>query len=809
MLQGNPLMPPLRPIIRALRKQPGFSLLAILTLALGIGVNVSIFSALEALVINPLPYPDANRLVAIYEDASWVGYAKNTPAPANFLDWKTQSKSFTDMAATSGCRAIFSGDNSPEEVRCRLMTANIWPMLGVKPLLGRWYTAEEDRPQPDVAVIGEGLWVRRFGRDPGVVNRTVPINGRAVRIVGVMPGYFRFGGDKDMELWMPEAFTPQQLAQRGSHFLSCFGRLKPGVTVRQAETELSGIQARLNRQYPNDTDPRMSVKVEPLRDALVGRMRGVLWILMAAAAMVLLIACGNVANLLLARATGRQHEMAVRTSLGASGGDLLAQVFAETLVLTSAGGAAGIALALLSRRVLENFIPVALKGTVAISLDSRVFLFAILASLLAAALAALTPMVQVLRAPLMGLLRQDSRTGSSRSTVRLRGALVAGEVALTVALLAGAGLMARSLVAVWQTDLGFQPANLITARVSLPAAKYSVNEKRWQFYDRALEKIRALPGVAAADFVSTPPFFSIGNSNGFAIEGRTPAEQWEKGDMLVRVGTPGYLQTLGATPAAGRFFTAADRDGAPEVVVVNESFAKAFYPGGSALRKRMSFSTAGVRRWRTIVGVAKEINERGYDFPPKPVTYVPLRQMDGYFGGQLVLRSAAPGATRLLSPIRRAIQEVDPDQPLGTSQTFDEILALDQASRRQQMFLLVAFSGLSLTMACLGIYAILAFTVELRRQEIGIRLALGASSGNVMRMVTAEGMKLAGTGAALGLAASLAGGRLLRSSLYSVQPFDPATLCAVVGVLALVALLACWIPSRRAAATSPATALRS
>ncbi len=800
----------LRVLIRSLRNQPGFSLLAILTLALGIGINVAIFSALEAVVLNPLPFPNAGRLVAVYEDASWIGYPRNTPAPANFFDWKREAKSFDDMAATAGCRAVLTGDGAPEEVPCRSFAANIWPLFGVKPILGRWYTGEDDHPQPDVAMIGEGLWQRRFGGDRGVIGRTIQIGGRGFRVVGVMPRWFHF---YETELWVPVGFTAEQKARRGSHYLTCYGRLKAGVTPRQAETELRAIQDRLNRMYPKDSDPRLGAAVEPLRSALVGETRTALWILMGAAGMVLAIACANVANLLLARATGRRREMAVRSALGASSGDLLMQVFLETLALACAGGAAGLAMALAARQMLENFIPQALKGAVEISLDRRVLIFALLAGLAAAVLAAIAPILHVLRAPLIDLLREDSRTGSSRGTVRLRGMLVAGEVALTVALLAGAGLMVRSLMAIWRTDLGFRPQNLMTVRVSLPEGKYGDSQKAWQFYDRALEKIRSIPAVAAADFVSTAPFFSIGNSRGFAIEGRTPGGQWEKSDMLTRAATPEYLQTIGATLLEGRFFSGADRDGGLEVAIVNETFARVFFPHRSPLGHRLSLTDgkAGQKRWRVIVGVVKNVNERGYDHDSKPVTYITVRQSD-YGLGQLMVRTtqAGPGGqpAGLLNALRTAIQQVDSDQPLGQARTFDEVLALNQASRRQQMFLLALFAALSLVLACLGIYAILSYTVELRRQEIGVRMALGARSSDVIRLIAADGMKLAGAGAAAGIALTAAGARLLAASLYGVKPFDPLTLAAVCAVLGVVALLACWVPARRAAATSPSTALR-
>jgi predicted permease len=791
-----------RVLIRSLSNQPGFSLLAILTLAFGIGINVAIFSALEAVVLNPLPFPHADRLVAVYEDASWIGYPKATPAPANFFAWKREAKSFDDMAATSGCRAVLTGEGAPEEIPCRSFAANAWPLFGVKPILGRWYTEEEDHPQPDVAIIGEGLWRRRFGGDPGVIGRTIQLNGRGVRVTGVMPRWFHF---YEVELWTPIGFTAERKASRGSHYLTCYGRLKPGVTPRQAESELRAIQARVNKQFPKDSDPRVGAAVEPLRDALVGNTRTALWILMGAAGLVLAIACGNVANLLLARATGRRREMAVRSALGASSRDLLAQVFLETLALTCAGGATGVALALATRKLLENFIPEAMKGAVEIALDARVLIFALLVGLAAAVFAAVAPILHVLRTPLIDLLREDSRAGSARGTVRVRSILVAGEVALTVALLAGAGLMVRSLMAIWQTDLGFLPRNVMTVRVSPSGG----NQKQWQFYDRALEKIRAIPEVAAADFVSTAPFFSIGNSRSFAIEGRPPGGEWEKTDMLTRAATPTYLQTIGAALVEGRFFSAADRDGGQEVAIVNQTFARVLFPNQSPLGHRISLTDgkSGQKRWRVIVGVVKNVNERGYDYDPKPVTYLTVRQSD-YGLGQLLVRTTHAAPAGLLNSLRTAVQQIDPAQPLGQARTFDEVLALDQASRRQQMFLLALFAALSLVLACLGIYAILSYTVELRRREIGVRMAVGARAGEVIRMIVLDGMKLAGAGAVLGIGLMTAGARLLAASLYGVKPFDPITLAAVCALLGVVALLACWAPARRAAAISPSTALR-
>ena len=808
MLRGKIL-----PTFRTVRSRPGFWLLATFTMALGIGVNVAIFSALDALVLRPFPFPQPDRLMAVYEDDAFVGYPKGTPSVANYLDWRRQSQSFADIGATRFCRAVLTGDGRPEQAACRTFTDNVWPILGVNPIRGRWFSGEEDHPRPDVVVIGEALWTRRYGRDESLVGRAIRINDAPFKVVGIMPAWFRF--TERTELWLPMGFTPQQLSERGRHILNCYGRLKPGVSARAAEQELKQIQSRIDKAYPQDTDPRMSVSLEPLQDALVGSTGPELKILMGAAAIVLLIACANVANLLLLRATGRQQELAVRAALGANHADLLGLVLVETLLMSLAAGAIGLMLAFLSKQLLENFIPEGLSGSVAIAIQFRVLAFTLAASFLAAIVAAVGPMVHLRRMPLMDALRQDSRSGGSGPAAsRLRGLLVIGEIALTVMLSSGAGLLIKSLYVIWKIDIGFRPAGLMAVSVSLPPQKYADDAKRWAFYDAALEKIRAIPGVTAADFSNTPPFFSFGNSNGFAIEDRTPAGRWEPGDMLTRIDTAGYLETIGATLVAGRHFTIADREGTPDVAIVNQSFANMFFPGQSVIGRRISLTDATTpenpnrRRWRTIVGVVKEIRERGYNWPPKPVTYIVLRQIADWTAGQLVVRSRLDSPLTLLNPIRRAIQEIDPDQPIGQARTFDEILALDQTSRRQQMALLSLFAGLSLVMACLGIYAVLAYMVESRKHEVGIRMALGAGRTDVVRLVATQGLRLTGLGALLGVTGVAFGGRLLESSLYGVRPFDPATVAAVCGIVGLVALCACVVPARQAASTQPTVALK-
>lgn len=788
------------PVLRGLAKQPMFSILAIVTLALGIGVNVGIFSALEALVLEPLPYPESHRLVTIYEDASWLGYAKNTPAPANFVDWKREARSFAGMGATAGCRATLTGGSQPEEIRCSSLTPNLLPLLGTKPLLGRWFEDSEDVPDPSSVLISEGLWQRRFGADRNIVGKTIQLNGRAVSIRGVMPDSFRFP-QADVELWMPAGLTPQRWNSRSSHFLSVYGRLAPGVSLGEATQELRAIQKRINQRHPDDCDPRMSVMIETLRDRLLGKTQLALWILMGASAMVLLIACANVANLLLTRATGRQRELAIRSALGASTAALMEVIFAETLALTLAGGLGGIALAAASRGALETFIPESMLGAVYIGLDGRVLLFSLLASFLAAVLASLTPLLHILGAPLVNLLRQDSRASSARSTVTLRNVLVVGEVALTVTLLAGAALMTRSLIEIWNAPLGFDPGNLYSIRVSQSSPRYLESTKREELYQRSMEAIRALPGMEQVSFASTPPFFSHGNSNGYAVEGITPAGRAENEDILVRNATTNYLPMIGAKLKEGRFFTEADRAGAQPVAIVNEFFSRRHFNGKSPLGKRICLTPGAPNPvWRTIVGVVAEIRERGYDLNPKQVVYTSSSQMETWTCSMMLVRGKNIPAS--VPAIRRAILDIDPDQPIGRVQSFDDLLAIDQASRRQQMFLLAAFSGLSLLLACLGIYALLSYSIELRRNELGVRVAIGATGADLLKLVVGQGMRLALAGTALGLCGALLLGRWLESSLYGVKPFDPLSLTIVCGILLLTALLACLEPALRAARRS-------
>lgn len=788
------------PVFRGLAKQPAFTLLAVLTLALGIGINVGIFSALEALVLNPLPYPEAHRLISIYEDASWLGYAKNTPAPANFRDWQRESRSFAGMGATAGCRGTLTGGSQPEEVNCRSLTPNLLPILGTKPMIGRWFEEAEDIVDPKVVLLSEGLWRRRFGADPQVAGKSIQFNGRAVTVVGVMPDSFRFP-QADIEMWIPIGLTPQRWNARSSHFLSVYGRLAPGVSMNEAKQELQAIQKRINQAHPEDCDPRMGIAMETLRDRLLGKTQLALWVLMGASAMVLLIACANVANLLLTRATGRQRELAIRSALGASTAALMEVIFAETLLLTLIGGLGGMFVAWASQGALEALIPESMLGAVRIELDERVLGFALLASFLAAVLASVTPLLHILGAPLVNLLRQDSRASAARSTVRLRNVLVVGEVALTVTLLGGAALMTRSLFEIWNAPLGFDATNLYSIRVSQSAPKYTESAKREVLYQRSMEKIRALPGIEAVSFAATPPFFSTGNSNGYMIEGITPAGRAENEDILVRNGTTNYLQMLGAKLKEGRFFTEADRAGAMPVAIVNEFFGRKHFKGQSPIGKRICVSPCAPNPvWRTIVGVVVEVRERGYDLNPKQVAYTSSSQMESWTCTMLLVRGRNVAAS--IPAIRRAILEVDSDQPIGRVQSFDDLLAIDQASRRQQMFLLGAFSGLSLLLACLGIYAILSYSVELRRNELGVRIAIGATGCDLIRLVVGQGMRLALAGTALGLVGAVLLGRWLETSLYGVKPFDPLSLSIVCGLLLTTALVACLEPALRAARRS-------
>jgi putative ABC transport system permease protein len=796
------LLADLRYGLRLLRQAPGFTLIAICALALGIGANTAIFSTLDAVVLRALPYDDPDRVMMVFEDASSIGFARNTPAPANYIDWRDQNHVFTDMAATRGRSFNITGDGSPEQVYGQAVTPNFFSVLGVHPLMGRTFTEEEDRNAAQVAVISYSLWQRRFAGDPSVLNRPILLNDSRYSVIGVMPRDFVYR-DRDRDLWIPINITPAFRAQRGSHFLSVVARLKPGATLKSASEDMAAIAKRLQQQYP-DANRYTGAVVVPIKEDLLGKTQTVLLVLMAAAGCVLLIACANLASLLLARAVSRKREMAMRAALGAGRGRLIQQMVTEGALLSLTGGALGLALSLAGMRVLAGLVPLGLPVTARPTVDPRLLLFTLVLSLITGVLFSIVPAIQAARASLNDALKQGGRSGPDVRGRTTRDALVIIEVAAALVLLAGAGLMIQTMAKLRAIDLGFQSDHLLTLRTAL-GPKYNDQVKRLDYYQRVLDRAAVLPGVENAAFASTLPFQSIGNTQGFRIEGVAPDLSFSP-DALMRVGTSTYLQTLGVKLREGRLFDARDTSSSSLVMVINETFARHFWPKEPAIGHRVSVNFPDPV-WRTIVGVVADVQERGYDLWMKPGIYVPTAQMEGWTPDYLVVRGKNDAAA-LTPAIRRVIASVDPERPISEVRSMNEIVDLNVADRRQQMVLLGAFAGLALVLASIGLYGVLSYSVTQRSREIGLRIALGATSSNVTRLVVGHGIALTAAGLLLGLLGSWAATRALKNLLYGVSTTDPVTFSAVAALLLLIALAACWIPARRAASLDPIVVLR-
>jgi putative ABC transport system permease protein len=798
------LLADLRYGLRLLRQAPGFALIAICALALGIGANTAIFSTLDAVVLKALPYEDPDRVMMVYEDASAIGFSRNTPAPANYIDWREQNHVFTDMAATRSRSRSITGDGTPEQVYGLAVTPNFFSVLGVRPLIGRTFTEEEDRSNAPVVVISYSLWQRRYNGDASILNRSILFNDARTTVIGVMPRDFVFR-ERTRDFWTPINVTPQFRAQRDSHYLAVVARLKPGATLQQASGDMHEIADHLKQQYPQQNMFTGS-EVVPIKEALLGNTRTMLLVLMAAAGCVLLIACANLASLLLARAVARKRELAVRTALGAGRWRLVRQMVTEGAMLSLIGGALGLGLSLAGMKVLAGLVPLGLPTTAEPTVDMRLLMFTLALSLLTGVVFSLVPAMQAARATLNDALKQGGRTGVDTRGRTTRDALVVVEVAAALVLLVGAGLMIETMAKLRAVDLRFRADHLLTMRTAL-GPKYNDQVKQMNYYNRVLEQTMALPGVEAAAFGSTLPFQSIGNTQGYQIEGMTKDLKFSP-DALSRAGTATYLQTLGARVREGRMFDARDTEASTPVIVINETFARHYWPKEPAIGHKISVSFP-TPIWRTVIGVVEDIQERGYDIGMKPGFYLPAAQSNGNVAAvdYLVVRTKGDPAT-FTSSVRRVIASVDPEQPVSNVQTMDEIVDLNVADRKQQMTLLGAFAGLALLLASIGLYGVLSYSVTQRSREIGLRMALGASAGSVTRMVVRHGVTLTGIGLLIGLIGSWASTRALKNLLYGVSSTDPLTFAAVGVVLTLIALAACWIPARRASRVDPIVVLR-
>ena len=800
--------------LRVLAQRPGFTAVAVVTLALGIGANTAIFSLVNAVLVRPLKYRDAERLVMLWEDSTAAGFARDNLAPANYFDWKSQQQSFDQTAATRQLTFDLTGDGEPEKLLGFGVEASFFPLLGVEPALGRALLPGDDSENARVVVLSHGLWQRRFGGERSIVGREVLLNGEKYTVVGVMPRGFQFQYS-NFDLWTPFGLTPEKKAERGPHYLEVVARLKDGVTVAQAEADLNTISARIAEADPDNATGLKAVVV-PMREQLAGGSRQTLSVLLGAVALVLLIACANVAGVLLSRAAARRREMAVRAALGASRWRIVRQLLTESVMLGAAGGALGTLLALWAFAFLQQLVPSGMREMVELKLDLTVLVFTLAVSLLAGIAFGLAPAIAASKTDLNDALKQGGARGGVGSGRRLRGAFVVSEVALALVLLVGAGLLIQTLYRLRGQYAELRPESVLTLRTSLAENRYGEPSRRAAFYEQVLARVESLPGVTAAGYTTAVPLTRKGGANGLSLEGKDngPSSTWNANHRQV---TPDFFRAMGQTLREGRAFDARDDEGAPPVAAVNEAMARAFWPGESAMGKRFKVgSPAAPEPWMTIVAVVSDVRQMGADAPVKPEMYVPYRQAAPYWSKapysfftprDLVVRTSGD-PQGLVAAVRNAIHEVDPYQPISGVRTMDEVLGVETAQRRLGMILLTAFASLALLLASLGIYGVLAFFVVQHTQEIGVRLALGARPSDVLRLVVGRGMKLALAGVGIGLVASLGLARLLASLLYGVSPGDPATFALVAVLLACVALLACLVPARRATKVDPMVALR-
>jgi putative ABC transport system permease protein len=800
----------LRYAVRSIRRRPGFATVVVLTLALGIGATTAIFSVVNGVLLRPLPYPEPERLVLLRGEPTDGDIEKVGPATSypDYTDFRARATSFAALAAVRTYPATLTGPGGePARVRATHATSDLWAMLGARAAIGRGLLPDDERPDaPAVAVLGHALWQTRYGGDPGVVGRTITLDGRPVTVVGVMPAGLRLTGDT--QLWRP--IVPDAIDRaRGVHRFSVIGRLKPDVTIDRAAAEVRGIARQLELQYPEDNAKR-SAKVEPLRDALVGDTRPALLVLLGAVALVLLIGCANLASLFLARAAAREREIAVRAALGAGRGRLVRQWMTESLLLTLVGGAAGLLVAWGGMRALMAWAPRTIPRADEVALDLPVLLFLLGVSVATGLIFGVLPALHLRRTDLsLGSLKDGGRgatAGPGRR--RLRQGLVLGEVALATVLVVGAALLLKSFWRVTHADPRFEPDGLVVAQLQLPESRYDSASKVVQFYDRVRDAVAATPGVQSVAVAYEHPL-SEGWTSSFTIEGRPAPPPGEEPEARVRPVWPGYFRTVGVRLVRGRDLSERDRMGVPGAVVVNEAFVRRHFPGADPLGQRIRAGAwlPGAPGSFEIVGVAADEPFGGLSGEAGPATYFahaqfPMNDM------WLIVRGKPGDLPALAAMLRERVWSVDPDLPVEQVQTMREVLSASVAEPRFNTALVSLFAGVALLLAAVGIYGVLSYTVTQRTGEIGVRMALGAERGRVLRLVVGQGVGVALLGIALGTAGALALSRVLTSLLYGVSEHDPAIFGGVVALLTTVALAAAYLPARRASRIEPVVALR-
>jgi putative ABC transport system permease protein len=805
------LLQDLRYALRSLLKSPGFTLVTLLTLALGIGANTAIFSVVNAVLLRALPFRDPDKLVSVRE--VYGGGQEGSSSGPNFLDWKKRNHTFEGMTATRGINLAMVSGGEPEEIRGATVDADYFKVLGVDPILGRGFAAGEDQGQATVVVLSENLWRSRFGADSAILGRIISLSGQPYTVIGVAPSTTTYTGP--IQAWLPLGYGQGHSAQRDSHSYTVAGRLKPGVTLRQAQADLSGVARALEREFPGSNTGR-GVKLIPLAEDTVGGVRSALLLLTGAVALVLLIACANVANLFLARAATRQRELAVRAALGAGRWRLTRQVLVEAVVLSFVGGLLGLLLASWAVDLLLALQPRGIPRLKEVGIDSTVLAFTLLVSIAVGFAFGLFPALTMSRQDPAESFRGEGRGSSTgRPRTRLRSGLVVAQVSLALVLLVGAALLIVSVRELSNVVLGFRPDGAMTFQLSIAPSKYADADAQQAYIDRLLERLRAIPGVRQAGGVFFLPLSEGFTSGDISVEGRPAAAPGQEQYAGYRIVAGDFLNAIGVTLRRGRLLTSADRQGSTLVTVVNEALARRFFPGQNPIGQRLTFGTPDSAQWRQIVGVIADVRQTGLTTPPDPELYVPTNQLSPQDWAifmtipiSFVVRSDVEPAA--LGPaIKAAVREIDPDQPISRLREAGELLQDATARQRFNMTLLTLFGVLALTLAGIGVYGVMAYGVNQRTRELGIRLALGARATSVQAMVLRQGLGLTAGGLALGLVGALALSRLLTTLVYGVNPSDPRVLGIAALVLALVSVVACLIPAIRATRVDPIDALRS
>ncbi|HEY2801334.1 MAG TPA: ABC transporter permease [Chthoniobacterales bacterium] len=811
----------LRYALRQFRKSPGFALVAIATLALGIGANTAIFSVVDAILLRPLPFPQSNQLVTVWQtnpEVAKMGFPLGPASVPDFQDWRAQGKSFVALSALEGWTANLTGQEEAERLLGARVSANLFSLLRVQPILGRGFVEGEDQPgRGHVAVLSAELWQRRFGGDPTIIGRKLILDQEPYTVVGVMPPHFRFPSDTGMpaymtfgdrcEIWAPFVPEARRVKNRGAHNLAVVARLKPGVSLTSAQTEMNTLAARFAQQYP-DSNKDWGIQVVSLQKQAAAGSERTLTILMCAVGCILLIASANVANLLLARGLGRQKEIAIRRALGASRSRIVRQLLTESVLLALIGGLLGTFLAIWGTELLLAIAPASLPRLSEVRIDGGVLVFTVLVALATGLLFGLAPALQSSRLGLSEKLKEGDR-GSTAGHVRLRSGLIVSEVALALMLLIAAGLLIESFAQLARVQPGFNPESVLTFNVALPDNPYRDRAKASAFIQEVVRRIKDLPGVKSAAAGSVLPLSGAEEVDGFEIEGRPKSPRGQEPTANFRWVTPDYFRTLQIPLERGRVFTAHDNKDAPAVAIIDQTMARLYFPGVNPIGQRFAGKDEKKRpRPREIVGIVGDVRHESLGAKPAPHIYFPHAQ-EGVGLMTVAVRSAGTQPTALLALVRREVAAVDPNVPIADIRTMKQMVASSVAPWRFTMSLLSAFAGVALLLASVGIYGVLAYSVNQRRREIGIRMSLGAQPRDLLQLFLSQGMRVTLLGIVIGLGGAWAVTRIMRSLLYSVSPTDPLVFLAVPLAFAAIALLASFFPARKASRVNPIVALRS